>query len=103
MLLALALTQNASAIQVVGEQGNAASPSLQAASVKREGVIQKIDLGSKTMVVDGVSYGFSIATTIVHDSRLLALRKNDRIRFKLLNDSGKERITEIWLIPPTPR
>jgi hypothetical protein len=100
MLLALVVTQNASAIRVAGEQDQtAAAPSSQAASFEREGAIGKIDLNDRIMVVNGVRYSFSIAALTVHGTSLLALKKNDRIRFKALNESGKERIIEIWLIP----
>lgn len=102
MLLALIMAQNASAIQVVGEQSQAAAPSLQTASSEREGAIEKIDLGGRVMVVGGVRYLFSATATPVHGASPLALRKNDRIRFKVLNESGKERIMEIWLTSAAP-
>ena len=98
MLLALVMAQNAAAIQVVGEQGQAAAGSSQTASNEREGAIDKIDLSGRIMVVGGVRYLFSAATTPVHGASPLALGKNDRIRFKVLNESGMERIIEIWLI-----
>ena len=101
MLLALIMAQNAAAIQVVGEQSQAAASS-QAASSEREGAIEKIDLGGRIMVVGGVRYSFSASTTPVHGASPLALRKNDRIRFKVLNKSGKERIMEIWLTSAAP-
>lgn len=101
MLLALIMAQNAAAIQVVGEQSQAAAPS-QAASSEREGAIEKIDLGGRIMVVGGVRYSFSASSTPVHGASPLALRKNDRIRFKVLNESGKERIMEIWLTSAAP-
>lgn len=98
MLLALVATQNADAIQVAGEQSNAAVSLPQAVNNERKGSIGKIDLDSRIMVVDGLSYFFSIASLSVHGTSLLALKRNDRIRFKVLNESGKERIIEIWLI-----
>jgi hypothetical protein len=98
MLLALVMAQNAAAIQVVGEQSQAAAPSSQTAGNEREGAIDKIDLSGRIMVVGGVRYLFSAATTPVHGASPLALGKNDRVRFKVLNESGTERIIEIWLI-----
>lgn len=98
MLLALVMAQNAAAIQVVGEQSQAAAPSSQTASNEREGAIDKIDLSGRIMVVGGVRYLFSAATIPIHGASPLALGKNDRIRFKVLNESGTERIIEIWLI-----
>lgn len=98
VLLALVTVQNAAAIQVMGEQSQAAASSSQSASNGREGAIEKIDLGGRIMVVGGVRYLFSAATTPVHGASPLALKKNDRIRFKVLNESGTERIIEIWLI-----
>ncbi len=98
ILLTLVMTQNAGAIQVAEEQGKTAASPSQTASSEREGFIGKIGLGGNTMVVDGRSYSFSLATTSVHGTRLLALRKNDRIRFKTLTQSGTEQIVEIWLI-----
>lgn len=97
MLLALVLTQNTGAIQVAGEPPSASFS--QAVSGEREGSIGEIDLDGKNMIVDGISYSFSMATTAVHGTSLLAIRKNDRIRFKAINESGKERIIEIWLMP----
>jgi hypothetical protein len=98
MLLALVMAQNAAAIQVVGEQSQAAAPPSQTASNEREGAIDKIDLSGRIMVVGGVRYLFSAVTTPVHGASPLALGKDDRIRFKVLNESGTERIIEIWLI-----
>lgn len=98
MFLALIVTHNAGAIQVVGEQGKSATSSSQTASNEREGSIERIDLGGRIMVVDGVRYFFSASTTSIHGASPLALGKNDRIRFKVLNESGMERIIEIWLI-----
>ena len=66
MLLALVVTQNAGAIQVAGEQSSTAAASSQTVSNEREGFIGKIDLGSNTMVVGGMSYSFSITTLSVH-------------------------------------
>ena len=99
MLLALVATQNAGAIQVVEEQSKAPVSPSQTASNEREGTIDKIDLGSRVMIVDGVRYFFSATTTSVHGASPLALKKTNRIRFKVLNESGAERIAEIWLIP----
>lgn len=98
MLLALVTIQNAGAIQVIGERSQAMEPSAQTVSGEREGTIGKIDLDGKVIVVDGMNYAFSISTLSVDGTSLLSLRKNDRIRFKVVNESGKERITKIWLI-----
>lgn len=103
MLLALVVAQTAGAIQVAGEQSQTAAASSQTVSSEREGFIGKIDLNGKIIVVDGVSYSFSIAALSVHGTSLLALKKNDRIRFKALSESGKERIVEIWLLSAPPR
>lgn len=103
MLFALVMTQNAGAIQVTGEQEKASAAASQTASSERAGSIEKIDLGGRIMVVDGVSYLFSASTASVHGASSLALKKNDRIRFKVLNESGSERIIEIWLISAPKR
>lgn len=103
VLLALMATQNAGAIQVVGEQGKVPVSPSQTASNEREGIIEKIDLGGRIMVVDGVRYFFSATTTSVHGTSPLALKKNDHIRFKVLNEPGAERIAEIWLMPVAQR
>lgn len=100
MLLVLVTAQNAGAIQVIGEQSQAVESSAQTVSNEREGTIGRIDLDGKVIVVDGMNYVFSISTISVDGTSLLALRKNDRIRFKVVNESGKERITKIWLISP---
>lgn len=102
MLLTLVAMQNAAAIQLAGEPNKTAATPFQSVSAEREGTIEKIDPNGKTMVVDGMSYSFSSSTTAVHGSSLQALKKNSRIRFKALNEYGKERITEIWLISPLP-
>lgn len=103
MLFVMAVAQNAAAIQVIGEQSQAAASPPQSANNEREGAIEKIDLGDRIMVVGGVRYLFFAATTPIHGASPLALKKNDRIRFKVLNESGMERIMEIWLSSPAQR
>lgn len=98
IVLALLLTQNAEAIRLVGEQSEAAATSSQTTSYEREGRIERIDTVSRHMVIGGMSYIISANTASVHGASLLSLKKNDRIRFKVLNESGTERIIEIWLI-----
>lgn len=99
VLLATAcLAQNATAIRVTeGTAETTAAPSPSASS-EHEGLIEKVDLGGRAMIVDGVRYSFSAASVTVHGASPLTLGKNDRIRFKVQSESGQGRIVEIWLI-----
>ncbi len=96
----------ASAVKVAGEPppAKSAAPSRPAFAEPR-GTIERIDIGSNTLVVDGVTYTFAGASVIVHSPDAvkrnpLSLRQGERIRFTSRKEAGsaRERITEIWLL-----
>ncbi len=103
------------AVKVVGEPPpGKAAPESRPAFTEPRGTINRIDLGSNTIVVDGVAYVFSGALVVVHASNpavngnALKLRQGDRIRFAVRKEANaaRERITEIWVLDdktPAPK
>jgi hypothetical protein len=103
------------AIKIVGEPPpDKATSASRPAFTQPQGTIERIDLGSNTMVVGGVAYLFSGASVVVHASdpmvngNALKLRKGDRIRFAVRKEANatRERITEIWVLEdkaPAPK
>jgi hypothetical protein len=115
LLTVLLTLQPAWAVKIAGEPppGKAASTSRPAFAEPR-GTIDRIDLGSNTIVVAGVAYLFAGASVIVHSSdpavngNPLKLRKGERIRFTVKKEAAatRERITEIWVLEnkaPAPK
>jgi hypothetical protein len=113
-LTVLLTLQPAWAVKIAAEPppGKAASTSRPAFAEPR-GTIDRIDLGSNTIVVDGVAY-LAGASVIVHSSdptvngNSLRLRKGERIRFTVKKEAAatRERITEIWVLgnkAPAPK
>ena len=106
-LAALLTLQPAWAVKITGEPspGKSASTSHPPFAQPR-GTIDRIDVGSNTIVVDGVTYLFAGASVIVHspdpavNGNPLKLRKGERIRFTVKKEaaSTRERITELWVL-----
>jgi len=100
-VMALPLT-NALAIKPIGDKG-AAAPAT--APSQASGKIEKIDLGTQTIVIDGVSYIYQASSVKVNakgknaSSNPLDLKPGMPIEFKTAKETGSSRlrIVEIWV------
>ena len=105
-LTVLLTLQPAWAVRIVREPPPGQASGARPAFAEPRGTIDLINLGSNTMVVDGVAYLYAGASVIVHSSdpaengNPLKLRKGERIRFTAKREAGsmRERITEIWVL-----
>lgn len=89
------------AIMPIGGKGTASPPT---APTQNSGKIEKIDLGTQTMVVNGVSYIYQASSVKVNakgknaPSNPLDLKPGMPIEFKTAKETGSSRlrIVEIW-------
>lgn len=78
-------------------------------TIERGGTITAMDLRSKTITVDGVTYTILATSLKVYSADPLVagtplnLQKNMRIRFNTVKEivGGYERVSEIWITNPS--
>jgi len=78
-------------------------------TIERGGTITAVDLRSKTITVDGVTYTLLATSLKVYSADPLVagtplnLQKNMRIRFNTVKEivGGHERVSEIWITNPS--
>ena len=98
---------NAQAIMIAGDKGGsvaAKNPNVPLPS-RIQGKIESINLGTNTMVVNGISYLFQAFSTKVYSAanapgvNPLRLKPGMPIQFKTVQEPGSARlrITEIWI------
>lgn len=83
---------------VLPGKGTSPSSSPAAGPVSRGGTITAT--GGDTIMVDGIVYGYSSRSAVIHAAPPLKLRAGTQIRFNTVKDpaGGSERIIEIWLV-----
>ena len=105
-LLVMLASLNAQAIMRSDEKpgsGAAKSPNT-TAPARTAGKIERIDLGTNTMVISGTSYLFQASSTKVYGAanaagvNPLSLKPGMPVQFKTVREPGsaRPRITEIW-------
>ena len=101
-LLAMLAAGPVAAIAVIGATGKVPAG---AAAYQKTGTISSVDLGSRAIVVNGVSYLFPSGNVVLHNktksvTNAQQLKKGMRIGFSSSPGSAGNRatITDVWLL-----
>lgn len=102
-LAAMTAVSPAAAIKVEGDAG--VPPASASSRYQKTGTISSIDLGSRVIVINGVSYLFPSTVVVLHNkttsvANAQQLKKGMRIGFSntLGSVGSRPQVTDIWLL-----
>jgi len=102
----IAICQGAFAIRATNAPAPSTNNNATTGIIDRGGTLEAVNIGKKTITVNGMSYALSPASLTIHSAsnkepvKLESLKPGAKIRFRTskTNFTGQEHASEIWIV-----